>query len=29
MNIASEGITEKVIFELFHNLAPKTCDNFV
>ena len=27
--IYSEGVTGKVIFELFHNLAPKTCDNFL
>jgi len=29
MNIASEGITEQVVFELFSNLAPKTCQNFI
>jgi cyclophilin family peptidyl-prolyl cis-trans isomerase len=29
MNIASEGVTEKVVFELFNHLAPKACHNFM
>lgn len=29
MGINSEGITAKIIFELFYHLAPKTCDNFL
>jgi len=29
MAISSEGITEKIVFELFSDLAPKTCANFL
>jgi cyclophilin family peptidyl-prolyl cis-trans isomerase len=29
MTINSQGITDEVIFELFTDLAPKTCENFL
>jgi len=29
IRIGEEGAPTKVVFELFWNLAPKTCDNFL
>lgn len=29
MSISSGGITEQVVFELFSDIAPRTCENFI
>jgi len=29
MSISHNGVTENVVFELFNDIAPKTCHNFI